>query len=96
MTTAGAGAEDGPMLTAVKADLANLGEVTGGARRTYAAMALWLATVIDKRGQEDGPSVTARLATELRATMAALTRTDTTNAEGIDELLRALSIPARP
>lgn len=66
---------NGPkMLEAVQADLAelDLSLVAGG--HTYREMALWLAGVIDKRGSEDGPSVTARLADQLGKVMAVLTR----------------------
>ena len=48
------------VLSAVKADLESLDveKIPGG--RTYRALALWLAGTIDKRGDDDGPSVTAR------------------------------------
>lgn len=65
---------EGPVLAAVQADLADIdiGKVKGG--RTYRATALWLAGVIDKRGSEDGPSVTAKLADQLTKVMQLLTR----------------------
>jgi hypothetical protein len=65
---------DSEVLSAVKADLESLDveKIPGG--RTYRALALWLAGTIDKRGDDDGPSVTAKLAERLQATMTALTR----------------------
>jgi hypothetical protein len=62
------------MLDAVKADLAEIAidKVQGG--RTYQATALWLAQVIDKRGADEGPSTTAKLADQLTKVMQALTR----------------------
>lgn len=63
-----------PVLDAVRADLADIDitKVPGG--QTYRATALWLAQVIDKRGSEDGPSVTAKLADQLTKVMQLLTR----------------------
>jgi hypothetical protein len=64
-----------PMLDAVAADIAALGDldsVPGG--RTYQATALWLAGVIDKRGADEGPSTTAKLADQLTKVMQLLTR----------------------
>ena len=62
------------MLDAVRADLDGLdiSGVPGG--QTYRAMALRLASVIDKRGDDDGPSTTAKLADQLTKVMNALTR----------------------
>lgn len=62
------------MLDAVRADLAeiDIDKVQGG--RTYQATALWLAQVIDKRGADEGPSTTAKLADQLTKVMQALTR----------------------
>lgn len=62
------------MLNAVTADLANLDidSIPGG--RTYQATALWIARVIDKRGDDEGPSVTAKLADQLTKVMQALTK----------------------
>lgn len=85
---------DGPMLAAVKTDLDALGEIDGG-RRTLRQIALWLAGVIDKRGSEEGPSTTAKLATELRATMAALTRKGDGDDDGWDDFTRGISTPTR-
>lgn len=67
-------APETPVLDAVRADLAEIdtSKVPGG--RTYEATALWLARVIDKRGSEDGPSVTAKLADQLTKVMQLLTR----------------------
>lgn len=89
--------KDGPVLTAVKADIAALGDdLHGGARQTYAAMALWLAEVIDKRGAEEGPSNTARLAAELRAYMAALTKAGAQDDDALRDYLRNLRTPVAP
>ncbi len=65
----------GPMLAAVRADLDRLDveSVPGG--QTHRATVLWLADVIDKRGTDDGPSVTAKLADQLTKVMQVLTRT---------------------
>ena len=62
------------MLSAVQADLAKLDidAIPGG--RTYQATALWIARVIDKRGDDEGPSVTAKLADQLTRVMQALTK----------------------
>lgn len=62
------------MLEAVRADLADvdIARVPGG--HTYQALALWLAGVIDKRGSDDGPSVTTKLAERLTVVMEKLTR----------------------
>lgn len=74
--------EDGPMVAAVRADLAgvDIGATPGG--RTYQAMAFWLAGVIDKRGEDDGPSTTAKLAVELSKVMASLTKTSGGSGDG--------------
>ena len=63
-----------PMLDAVTQDLADLpiDRIPGG--RTYQATALHLARVIDKRGDDEGPSVTAKLAEQLTKVMQLLTR----------------------
>jgi hypothetical protein len=62
------------MLNAVQGDLERIdvNRVPGG--QTYRAMALHLAAVIDKRGDDDGPSTTAKLADQLTKVMGALTR----------------------
>lgn len=62
------------MVDAVRNDLGRIdvGKVPGG--QTYRALALRLAEVIDKRGDDDGPSTTAKLTAELTKVMAALTR----------------------
>lgn len=65
---------DGPMLTAVKADIAALGDAKVPGRHTYEETCLWLADVIDKRGKDEGPAVTAKLAGELTKAMQSLTR----------------------
>lgn len=66
--------DPGPMLIAVQADLAalHIDAIPGG--RTYQATALWLADVIDKRGRDEGPSTTAKLADQLTKVMQLLTR----------------------
>jgi hypothetical protein len=86
---------DGDVLAAVKADLAaiDIERIPGG--RTYRALALWLAEVIDKRGQDDGPSVTAKLAERLQATMQALTRKDGGDGGDFERFTDSISIPVR-
>jgi hypothetical protein len=86
---------DGAMLAAVRKDLAgiNLAEVPGG--HTYAAIALRLAGVIDKRPADDGPSVTAKLADQLGKAMAALTRKAGGDDDGFDQWEDNLSTPVR-
>jgi hypothetical protein len=81
------------MLAAVQRDLARIdtAKVPGG--YTHAAIAVWLAGVIDKRGTDDGPSMTAKLAAELGKAMAALTRTGGTGDDGFDGFSEDLSIP---
>jgi len=69
-------AVDGPILAAVKADLEALaasGKTANPAHRSLENIALWLARVMDGRGDDGGASTAARLAQELRATMVALT-----------------------
>lgn len=63
------------MVTAVRADLERIDvdAVPGG--HAYRATVLWLADTIDKRGTDDGPSVTAKLADQMTKVMQALTRT---------------------
>lgn len=62
------------MLEAVRGDLdrIDVDKVPGG--RTHQALALHLASVIDKRGDDDGPSTTAKLADQLTKQMQLLTR----------------------
>jgi hypothetical protein len=82
------------VLAAVMADLADIdiGRVKGG--RTYRATALWLAGVIDKRGSEDGPSVTAKLADQLTKVMQLLTREGgEEEPDGFREFSGAVSTP---
>lgn len=62
------------MLDAVRADLAKLAIDTIPGGRTHQATALWLARVIDTRGSDDGPSVTAKLADQLTKVMLILTK----------------------
>ncbi len=82
------------VLDAVMADLGDIdiGRVKGG--RTYKATALWLAGVIDKRGSEDGPSVTAKLADQLTKVMQLLTREGgEEEKDGFQEFSGAVSTP---
>lgn len=81
------------MLAAVRRDLAGVKteEVPGG--YTYAAIALHLAGVIDKRGADEGPSVTAKLADQLGKAMAALTRKGGGDDDGFGEFSDAISTP---
>lgn len=84
-----------PMLAAVTADLAALDVdvVPGG--RTHKATALWLARVIDKRGEDEGPSTTAKLADQLTKVMQILTkRGDGGQGDDFGRLTDALSEPS--
>lgn len=83
----------GVMLEAVQRDLAGIktAEVPGG--YTYAAIAVYLAGVIDKRGADDGPSVTAKLADQLGKAMAALTRKGGSEDDKFDEFSDSISVP---
>lgn len=83
----------GVMLAAVERDLAGIAvaEVPGG--YTYAAVARYLAGVIDKRGADEGPSVTAKLADQLGKAMAALTRKGGGDDDGFDRFEDAISTP---
>jgi hypothetical protein len=84
------------MLTAVSADLESidLPRVPGG--RTYRQTALWLADVIDKRGAEEGPSTTAKLADQLTKVMGALTRKGGGNDDdGFSDFSDTASTPVR-
>lgn len=93
-----AGAESaagvGPMLAAVRADLGRMKVDEVPAGRTLATMAQWLAGVIDKRGSEEGPSTTAKLADQLGRTMAALTRRAGGDDDGFDGQSADLSTPS--
>ena len=86
---------DSEVLSAVKADLESLDvtKIPGG--RTYRALALWLAGTIDKRGDEDGPSVTAKLAERLQATMTALTRKGDSDDDSWQRFEDGISTPVR-
>jgi hypothetical protein len=81
------------MSVAVARDLAGIktAEIPGG--YTYAAIAVYLAGVIDKRGADDGPSVTAKLADQLGKAMAALTRKGGSDDDGFEEFSDKLSVP---
>jgi hypothetical protein len=84
---------EGVMLAAVNRDLSaiNAAEVPGG--YTYAAIAVYLAQVIDSRGKDDGPSVTAKLADQLGRAMAALTKRGGTDDDGFERFTDAISEP---
>lgn len=83
------------MLEAVRADLdaLDISKVPGG--RTYRAMALRLAEVIDKRGDDDGPSTTAKLADQLTKVMGALTRKGGMDDDGFEDFQDGISTPVR-
>jgi len=83
-----------PMLDAVKADLegVDIAKVPGG--NTYRALALWLAGVIDKRGDDDGPSVTTKLAERLTVVMEKLTRRGGEDDSGWEQFEDAVSTPS--
>lgn len=83
------------MLEAVRDDVAalDISKVPGG--RTYKAMALRLAEVIDKRGDDDGPSTTAKLADQLTKVMGALTRKGGVDDDGFDDFQDGISTPVR-
>lgn len=82
------------MVRAVETDLAEMGELRMPGGRTFAAIALLLAEVIDSTGSDDGPSVTVKIASELRATMTALTRKGADPAD-VNKLWEDLSLPQR-
>jgi hypothetical protein len=86
---------EGVMLAAVNRDLATIkvSEVPGGF--TYAAIAVYLAGVIDKRGADDGPSVTAKLADQLGKAMQALTRKGGSDDDGFQGWEDSISEPVR-
>ncbi len=82
------------MHDAVTADLAliDVAAVPGG--QTYRATALWLAGVIDARGTDDGPSVTAKLADQLTKVMQALTgRGGGKDDDGFQQFTESISEP---
>jgi hypothetical protein len=82
------------MLAAVRADLAevDITKVSGG--YTYQALALWLAGVIDKRGADDGPSMTAKLAERLTVVMEKLTKKGGEDDSGWERFEDAVSTPS--
>ena len=87
---------DGPLLAAVRSDLGHI-DKSGGAKASLAALALWLAEVIDRRGSEGGASTAARLGQELRATLQALTAERTGGDPAtLQQVLAGLSTPAGP
>jgi hypothetical protein len=82
------------MLAAVQRDLEkiNLADIPGG--YTYAAMSLRLARVFDGRGDDDGPSATARLADQLGKVVSALTRQKADDGDdGFHRFEEGLSVP---
>lgn len=84
-----------PMLDAVSADLKALDieSIPGG--RTHQATALWLARVIDKRGDDEGPSTTAKLADQLTKVMQILTKQGGDDAgDSFEQWQRSLSEPS--
>lgn len=88
---------DGPVpavLAAVRADLAALGDLTGGARGSLAALALYLAEVIDTRGADAPPAASARLAQELRATLQALTEKRDSDPDRLNQFFGEMGAPA--
>ncbi len=95
-TTFGDLIESTPMLDAVTADLAELDITTVPGGRSYRATALWLASVIDKRGEDDGPSTTAKLADQLSKVMAALTKAKAGSGapDGFEKWQDSMSTPA--
>lgn len=84
-----------PMLDAVRADLegVDITKVPGG--HTYSALAFWLAGVIDKRGDDDGPSVTTKLAERLTVVMEKLTRKGGEDVDDFREFSDSISVPVR-
>lgn len=87
------------MLDAVRTDLASLeraGGWKGGMPATTAAMALWLAEVIDAQRATASPSAVARLVDSLRQTMRVLsTGQDEGSGDALAGLMSALSTPER-
>lgn len=86
------------VLDAVRTDLAALGDLTGGARRSFAAVAVGLAESFDvARAGGAPPSVIAKLAQELRATLQALTAAGTNDHNRLtgflDEMGAATVVP---
>jgi hypothetical protein len=84
------------MVGAVQADLAEMGELRMPGGRTFAAIALLLAEVIDSAGADGGPSVTVKIASELRATMTALVRKGGDANEAFEDYVASLSLPESP
>jgi hypothetical protein len=83
------------MLTAVKADLEAIAidKVPGG--HTHRALTLWLASVIDRRGNDDGPATTAKLADQLGRSMNALTRKGGDDDDSWGRFEDSISTPVR-
>lgn len=84
---------DGPVLAAVKADIAALGPLEVGARRSLAALALWTAGQIDARGADAPLAIVARATQELRSTLVELFREHHDNADDLARISDALSSP---
>jgi hypothetical protein len=83
----------GKVEAALRLDIADLGELTGGFRRTFAAVSYVLAHDLDLGGSEDS---TVTLARELRATLAALARGDSGDDDDAFKAVAArMSTPVR-
>ena len=86
----------GPVLESVRADIEAMGELSGGAQRSLAALAVFLAEAIDNLDDDSISTATrAKIGQELRATLVALTTKSDTRAQQFAELLTALSTPDR-
>ena len=85
----------GPIRTAIEQDLHDLGELRGGARRTFAAMARQMADVLDARGNDEGVTATARLAEVLRSTLTALTEGTHHDPNATRDFIAMMSTPQR-
>jgi hypothetical protein len=85
------------MLKAVRDDLSRIDPTSVPGGHTYVATILWLAKVIDKRGDEEGPTATAKLAEQLTKVMQALTRrsSDDDPAADFRDFTAAISEPVR-
>ena len=86
--------EPGVMETAVRADLAALGDLTGPGQRTYAAMVRNIARAIDRRGDEPIDAPTAKAYDTLRIAMERLTAKDSHDPGQIQKLGDLFSTPS--
>jgi hypothetical protein len=90
-------APEGPMLMAVRDDIGAIDASTVPGGHTYVATCLWLARVIDKRGEDEGPAVTAKLAAELTKAMSALTRrSGDGDVSDFQDFTKSISQPVNP